>query len=83
MATQAEERKKAKYTHLNSAHAFTAVAIDTSVAFRAKTMWFVQELGQRLKQVTAWGGEIHQLSDSGALCGSIYNVESQHRCWAQ
>ena len=61
VATQAEERKEAKYSHLNSAHAFTPVAIETSTwgVFGAKTMRFVQELGQRLERVTAWGGEIH------------------------
>ena len=61
VATQAEERKEAKYSHLNSAHAFTPVAIETSTSgvFGAKTMRFVQELGQRLERVTAWGGEIH------------------------
>ena len=52
MATQAEERKEAKYSHLNSAHAFTPVAIETLGVFGAKTMWFVQELGQRLERVT-------------------------------
>ena len=52
MATQAEERKEAKYSHLNSAHAFTPVAIETSGVFGAKTMRFVQELGQRLERVT-------------------------------
>ena len=48
VATQVEERKEAKYTHLNSAHIFTPVAIETSGVFGAKTMRFVQELGQRL-----------------------------------
>ena len=52
VATQAEERKEAKYTHLNSTHAFTLVAIETSGVFGAKTMRFVQELGQRLERVT-------------------------------
>ena len=33
MATQAEERKEAKYSHLNSANAFTPVAIETSAVF--------------------------------------------------
>ena len=49
VATQAEERKEAKYTHLNSAHIFTPVAIETS---DARTMRFVQELEQRLGRVT-------------------------------
>ena len=52
MATQAEKRKEAKYTHLNSAHAFTPVAIETSDIFGAKTMRFVREVGQRLERVT-------------------------------
>ena len=52
VATQAEERKEAKYTHLNSAHIFTPVAIETSGVFGAKTMRFVQELGQWLERVT-------------------------------
>ena len=52
VATQAEERKEAKYSHLNSAHTFTPVAIETSGVFGAKTMRFVQELGQRLERVT-------------------------------
>ena len=52
MVTQAEERKDAKYTHLNSAHAFTPVTIETSGVFGAKTMRFVQELGQRLERDT-------------------------------
>ena len=33
-------------------HAFTPVAIETSGVFGAKTMRFVQELGQRLERVT-------------------------------
>ena len=49
VATQAEGRKEAKYSHLNSAHAFTPVAIETSGVFGAKTMRFVQELGQWLE----------------------------------
>ena len=43
---------EAKYSHLNSAHTFTPVAIETSGVFGAKTMRFVQELGQRLERVT-------------------------------
>ena len=49
VGTQAEERKEAKYTHLNSAHAFTPVAMETSGVFGAKIMLFVQKLGQRLE----------------------------------
>ena len=69
MATQAEERKEAKYTHLNSAHAFTPVAIETSGVFGAKIKRFVQKLGQRLERVT---GEVRStnFSHSEALCGS-------------
>ena len=52
VATQAEERKEAKYVHLNSVHTFTPVAIETSGVFGPKTMRFVRELGQRLERVT-------------------------------
>ena len=52
VATQAEDRKEVKYTHLNSAHAFIPVAIETSGVFGVKTMRFVQELGQQLERVT-------------------------------
>ena len=52
LATQEEERKEAKYSNLNSAHTFTPVAIETSGVFGAKTMRFVQKLGQRLEGVT-------------------------------
>ena len=45
VATQAEEMKEAKYTHLNSEHAFTPVAIETSGVFGVKTVQFVRELG--------------------------------------
>ena len=59
MANQAEERKESKYSHLNSTHAFTPVAIETSGVFGAKTMRFVQELGQRLERVT---GEVRSIN---------------------
>ena len=52
VATQAEERKEAKYAHLNPVHSFSPVAIETSGVFGPKTMQFVRELGQRLECVT-------------------------------
>ena len=77
VATQEEERTEAKYSHLNSAHAFTPVAIETSGVFGAKTMRFVQELGQQLERVT---GEVRSTFRDFRW---QYNVETQHRCWAQ
>ena len=80
VATQAEERKEAKHTHLNSAHAFTPVAIETSGVFGANTMRFVQELGQRLERVT---GEMRSTNFLIQRLSWQYNVETQRRCWAQ
>ena len=67
MATQAEDRKEAKYTHLNSAHTFTPVAIETSDIFGAKT---VCAGGWSTAGASHWGSEIHHLSYSEALGGS-------------
>ena len=52
VAALAEERKTAKYTHLNPTHAFTPVAIETSGVFGPQTMAFLKELGQRLAQAS-------------------------------
>ena len=52
VAALAEERKTAKYAHLNPTHAFTPVAIETSGVFGPQTMAFLKELGQRLAQAS-------------------------------
>ena len=52
VAALAEERKTAKYAHLNPMHAFTPVAIETSGVVGPQTMAFLKELGQRLAQAS-------------------------------
>ena len=69
VATQAKERKEAKYTHLNSAHIFTQVAIETSGVFGVKTMRFYAG-AWTAAGASHGGGEIHQLPYSEAFGGS-------------
>ena len=52
VAALAEERKTAKYAHLNPTHAFTPAAIETSGVFGPQTMAFLKKLGQRLAQAS-------------------------------
>ena len=73
MATQAEERKEAKYAYLNCMHSFTPVAIETYRVFGQKTMRFVWELGQRLEHVTGNKFLIQKLSVV-VQCGNSASV---------
>ena len=42
MAASAEERKRAKYEHMNSAHTFTPVAIESSGVVGPQSMDFLR-----------------------------------------
>ena len=79
VATQAEERKEAKYAHLNPMHSFSPVAIETSGVFGPKTMQFVRELGQRLECVT---GEARSTNFCFRESRWQFSVVIQHQCWA-
>ena len=50
MASLVEERKEAKYAHLNTMHFFSPVDIEISGVW-PKTLWFVRELGQQQEHV--------------------------------
>ena len=51
MAASAEERKRAKYEHLNSSHTFTPVPIETSRVLGPQSETFIKDLGRCLTQV--------------------------------
>ena len=53
VANDAESRKHAKYSHLESTHLFTPVAVETLGAFGRETKAFIQDLGQRLIVATS------------------------------
>ena len=59
VATQAEERKCSKYSHLSSNHIFTPISIETSGSLGPKTCDFLKELGYHLRQAS---GEINSSS---------------------
>ena len=52
LATQAEERKRAKYHQLASNHIFMPVAIETSGVFGSAARDFMSDLSGRMKRVT-------------------------------
>ena len=52
MAAMAEERKKAKYEHLDASHSFVPVAVETAVVFSPLTHAFLKDLGRRIALVT-------------------------------
>ena len=76
VATQAEERKEAKYSHLNP---FSLLAIETSGVFGPKTMQFVHELGQRLECVT---GKVRSTNFLFRESWWQSSMAIQHQCWA-
>ena len=52
MATQAERKKIAKYSSLDSSYQFIPVAVETGGTFGPKTHELVSELGRRVRRVT-------------------------------
>ena len=52
VAALAEDRKRAKYSYLDSSHTFIPLAIETSGAFGPSALSFFKKLGCRLSQVT-------------------------------
>ena len=52
VAAMAEERKKAKYEYLNSAHTFTPVVIESSGVVGPQSMDFLRDLGCHLARFT-------------------------------
>ena len=53
VANDAENKKHAKYSHLESTHIFMPVAVKTLGAFGRETKAFIQDLGQRLIATTS------------------------------
>ena len=49
VATSAEEKKAAKYSHLPPSYVFAPVAIETSGAIGRSSKAFLQELGRKLR----------------------------------
>ena len=80
VTASAEERKRAKYEHLNSAHTFTPVAIESSGVVGTQFMDFLRDLGHRLAHVT---GEAKSMMYSSR--GSLwqYKEEMLLLCWGQ
>ena len=52
VAAMAEERKKAKYEHLDASHSFVPVAVETAGVFGPLTHAFLKDLGRRIALVT-------------------------------
>ena len=52
VAAMAEERKKAKYEHLDASHSFVPVAVETAGVFGPLTHTFLKDLGRRIALVT-------------------------------
>ena len=52
VAAMAEERKKAKYEHLDASHSFVPVAVETAGVFGPLTRAFLKDLGRRIALVT-------------------------------
>ena len=52
VAVLAEERKKAKYAHLDSSHSFTPIVVETSGVVGPQSLIFLKDLGRRLRQVS-------------------------------
>ena len=52
VAARAEEKKKLKYSILDSCYSFTPIAIETSGVIGAESMTVLHEIGHRLQQVT-------------------------------
>ena len=52
VATQAEERRKAKYISLAATYSFCPIAIETSGVLGPHTAMFIRDFGSRLREVT-------------------------------
>ena len=52
MAAQAERKKIAKYSSLDSSYQFIPVAVETCDSFSPKTHELVSELGRRVRRAT-------------------------------
>ena len=52
VAALAEERKKAKYQHLDASHCFVPIAVETAGAFGPQTRAFLKDLGRRITRAT-------------------------------
>ena len=78
VASQAEERKCSKDSHLSSNHIFTPISIETSGSLGPKTRDFLKELGYRLRQAA---GEINSSSyllqcfSIAVQCGNMASVK--------
>ena len=49
VANLAEQKKRAKYSHLVASHHFVPIAIETSGVMGSEALLFIHELGHRLK----------------------------------
>ena len=56
VAALAEERKRMKYSQLDSSHQFEPVAIETTGVIGERSRKFLEELGRRIRRVT---GEVN------------------------
>ena len=91
VAARAEERKRTKYSYLDSCHSFTPIAIETSGAFGPQTKLFLRELSQRLRQATG-DTEAHshllqrlsvaiQRGNSASIVGTIGHTDGTEDCF--
>ena len=77
VAALAEERKKAKYQHLDASHTFIPVTVETTGVFGALTRAFLKDLSHRIVRAT---GEERSYSPKGYRWR--FNGGMRYRWWA-
>ena len=69
MASKAEKAKSQKYAILSSSHHFMRMAIETSGAFSHEAIFFISELGHRIRAETSELRSLQFLLQGCLLCG--------------
>ena len=76
VAASAEGRKTAKYGHLNSAHTFNPVAIESSGVVGPQSMDFLRDMGRCLAHVTGEAKSMMYLLQRLSVAGQRGNAAS-------
>ena len=78
VAPLAEERKRMKYSQLDSSHQFEPVAIETTGVIGERSRKFLEELGRRIRRVT---GEVNSTAFLRQRLSIAVQRGMQLQCW--